>query len=171
MQRRLAAILSADIAGYSRLVGPDEEGTIAALREHQAAVLPLIAEHGWRVIDMAGDGFLAEFPSVVGAVRCALAIQAAITSHDEGVTAECRLEYRIGVNSGEIVDGERVYGDGINVAARLQASADAGGIAVSGRVYEDVVGKLDAAWRDRGDQTFKNIARPIRMYDLPALAR
>ena len=165
MDRRLAAILAADIAGYSRLMGDDEEQTVRALQELQAAVFPVIAEHGGRVINTAGDSILAEFASVVGAVRGAEAIQKLVASRNADIPASRQLQFRIGVNQGEIVvDREEVYGDGVNVAARLQAQADPGGVAISGRVYEDVAGKLDVAWRDAGEQVLKNIARPIRVW-------
>jgi adenylate cyclase len=165
MDRRLAAILAADIAGYSRLMGDDEEQTVRAMQGHYAALLPLIHEQGGRVINTAGDSVLAEFTSVVGAVRSAEAIQRLVAARNADIPASRRLEFRIGVNQGEIVvDQDEVYGDGVNVAARLQALADPGGIAISGRVYEDVAGKLDAAWRDAGEQTLKNIARPVRVW-------
>ena len=165
MDRRLAAILAADIAGYSRLMGDAEEQTVRALQELQAAVFPVIAEYGGRVINTAGDSILAEFASVVGAVRSAEAIQKLVASRNADIPAPRRLEFRIGVNQGEIViDREEVYGDGINVAARLQALADPGGIAISGRVYEDVAGKVDVTWKDAGEQQLKNIVRPIRVW-------
>jgi TolB-like protein/Tfp pilus assembly protein PilF len=165
MERRLAAILAADIAGYSRLMGDDEERTVRALQELQTAVFPLIAEYGGRVINTAGDSVLAEFASVVGAVRCAEATQRLVAARNADTPAARRLEFRIGVNQGEIVvDRDEVYGDGINVAARLQALAEPGGIAISGRVHEDVAGKLDIAWLDAGEQQLKNIARPVRVW-------
>jgi adenylate cyclase len=165
MDRRLAAILSADVAGYSRLLGEDEEATVRALQDHLSAILPLVSEHGGHVIDTAGDGLLAEFPSVVGAVRGALAIQASMAARNEGVAESRRLEFRIGINQGEIViDHGKAYGDGLNVAARLQAAAEPGGIAASGRVHEDVAGKLDVTWEDLGEQSLKNIARPVRVF-------
>ena len=171
MDRRLAAILSADVAGYNRLIAEDEEGTVRALQGHHAVVLPVIAENGGRVIDTAGDSILAEFPSVVGAVRCAIAIQTIVEGRNADVAPSRCVEFRIGVNQGEIVvDQERVYGDGINVAARLQAGAEAGGISISGRVHEDLAGKLDLAWIDKGEQVFKNISRPVPVFHAPAAA-
>src|SRR5215204_6518681 len=158
MDRRLAAILSADVAGYSRLIREDEEATVRALQDHLTAILPLISEHGGHVIDTAGDGILVEFPSVVGAVRGALAIQSAMEARNEGVPESRPLEFRIGINQGEIVvDREKAYGDGLNVAARLQGVAEPGGIAVSARVHEDVAGKLDVTWEDLGEHSLKNI--------------
>jgi TolB-like protein/class 3 adenylate cyclase len=165
MDRRLAAILAADIAGYSRLMGDDEERTVRALQELQAVIFPVIGEHGGRVINTAGDSVLAEYSSVVGAVLSAEAIQRLVSSRNADIPASHRLEFRIGINQGEIVvDQDEVYGDGINVAARLQALAEIGGIAISGRVHEDVAGKLDFVWRDAGEQTLKNIARPVRVW-------
>ncbi|WP_394891177.1 adenylate/guanylate cyclase domain-containing protein [Mesorhizobium sp. AaZ16] len=165
MDRRLAAILAADIAGYSRLMGEDEEGTVRALQEHHTAICPLIKEHGGRIINKAGDGMLAEFGSVVGAVTAAAAIQRLLANRNAEIPASRRLEFRIGINQGEIVaDRDEVYGDGINVAARLQALSQPGGIAISGRVHEDVAGKLDLAWQDAGEQSLKNIVRPVRVW-------
>ena len=165
MDRRLSAILAADIAGYSRLLGEDEEATVRAVQEHQAALVALIGKHGGHVIDTAGDGILAEFGSVVSAVCAAADAQRLIGSRNTAVPETRRVEFRIGVNQGEIVcDQQRYYGDGINVASRLQALAEPGGIAISGRVHEDVVGKLDLTWLDAGDQPLKNIARPIRVW-------
>ncbi|WP_292330247.1 adenylate/guanylate cyclase domain-containing protein [Mesorhizobium sp.] len=165
MERRLAAILAADIAGYSRLMGEDEERTVRALQELQAAIFPVIGEHGGRVINTAGDSVLVEFASVVEAVRCAAAVQQLIADRNAEVPASQRLQFRVGVNQGEIVaDRDEVYGEGINVAARLESLAEPGGIAISGRVYEDVAGKVDMTWQDAGEQPLKNIARPIRVW-------
>jgi adenylate cyclase len=169
MDRRLAAIFAADVAGYSRLIGEAEESTVRAMQAHQDDILPMISEQGGRVIDLAGDGILAEFPSVVAAVGCATAIQARVANRNSDLPADRRLEFRIGINQGEIVlDRGRVYGDGINVAARLQALAEPGGIAISDRVYEDVVGKLDIAWQDIGEQELKNIVRPVHVWLWPS---
>lgn len=166
MDRRLAAVLSADIAGYSRLMGEDEEATVRALQVHMKAIGPLILEHGGRVMNTAGDSVLAEFGSVVGAVSCAVAVQNLVRKLNEGVPSQRRLAFRIGVNQGEIVaDGADIYGDGINVAARLQALAQPGGVSVSDRVHEDVAGKVGLEWRDTGQQTLKNITRPVRVWE------
>jgi adenylate cyclase len=165
MDRRLAAILAADIAGYSRLMGADEERTVRALQELQAAIFPVIGEHGGRVINTAGDSVLAEFASVVEAVRCAASIQRVVAASNAETPGPQRLEFRIGVNQGEIVvDRDEVYGDGINVAARLQVLAEPGGITISGRVHEDVAGKVEMGWQDTGEQQLKNIARPVRVW-------
>jgi TolB-like protein len=169
-QRRLAAIVSADVAGYSRLMGRDESGTLAALKTLRRELIdPKIDEHGGRIVKTTGDGLLLEFASVVDAVRCVSEIQAAITAHNAGIPAERRIEFRVGVNIGDIIlDGDDIFGDGVNVAARLQELAAPGGICVSGRVQEDVRGKLDIAFEDAGEQQLKNIAWPVRVHRVKA---
>jgi TolB-like protein/class 3 adenylate cyclase len=163
--RRLAAILAADIAGYSALMGADEARTVRDLKGHQAVVLPMVGEFGGRIIDTAGDGILAEFPSVVNAVKCAVAIQSKMAERNRGIEPEHRMQFRIGINIGDVVfDEARIYGDGINVAARLEGIAEPGGICISRKVYEEIDGKLDIAWEDAGEQNLKNIARPVRVY-------
>ena len=163
--RRLAAILAADIAGYSALMGADEARTVRDLKEHQAVVLPMIKEHGGRVIDTAGDGILAEFSSVVSAAECAVAIQRTMEERNAGVEEARRMRFRIGINQGDVVfDEARVYGDGVNVAARLENLAEPGGICISRRVYEDINGKIKLAFVDLGEQQLKNIAQPVRVY-------
>ena len=163
--RRLVAILAADIAGYSALMGADEARTVRDLKGHQAAVLPMVVEFGGRVIDTAGDGILAEFPSVVNALECAVAIQSKMAERNVGAKPERCMEFRIGVNIGDVVyDEARIYGDGINVAARLEAIAEPGGICISSKVYEEVSGRIDLAYQDIGEQQLKNIARPVRVY-------
>src|SRR5829696_5189625 len=162
MDRRLAAILAADVAGYSRLIAADEVRTIQSLQGHFAAIQPLVAEHGGNIIDTAGDGFLAEFASTVSAVQCATAIQDLVLARNADIPSERRLILRIGINQGEVVsDQGRVYGDGINVAARLEQLAEPGGIAVSGRVVEDLAGKINVEWTDAGEHALKNIRRPV----------
>jgi adenylate cyclase len=165
-QRRLAAIVSADVAGYSRLMGRDESGTLAALKVlRQEVVDPAIASGGGRIVKTTGDGLLLEFPSVVNAVRCALEVQAAMVNRTAGMAEACRIAFRIGVNIGDvIVDGDDIFGDGVNVAARLQEIATPGGICVSSRVHEDVRDRLDIAFDDGGTQTLKNIARPVQVW-------
>ena len=139
MKRRLAAILAADIAGYSRLMGEDEAATVRDLKGHQAVILPLVAQHGGRVIDTAGDGILAEFPSVIGATECAVEIQAVVAARNADVPEQRRMLFRIGINLGDVIHDEtRIYGDGINVAARLQEIAEPGGICISRQVFEQV---------------------------------
>ncbi|MET0528081.1 MAG: adenylate/guanylate cyclase domain-containing protein [Microvirga sp.] len=166
LDRRLAAILAADVAGYSRLMGADEEGTLARLNKHLRDLIdPTIHEHHGRVVKTTGDGLLAEFASVVEAVRCAVAIQRGILERNVAVPPEERIEFRIGVNVGDIIiDGSDIFGDGVNVAARLQALAEPGGICVSGRVQEDVQGKMDLEFLDSGEHKLKNIARPVRTF-------
>jgi TolB-like protein/class 3 adenylate cyclase/Tfp pilus assembly protein PilF len=166
VERRLAAILAADVAGYSRLIGEDEEGTLAALRAIRHELTdPKIAAHRGRIVKTTGDGLLVEFSSVVDALRCAGEVQAAMAERNADVPPDKRVEFRIGINVGDIVveDGD-IFGDGVNVAARLEALADPGGICVSARVQEDAAGRLDLAFDDLGEQNLKNIARSVRVY-------
>jgi adenylate cyclase len=163
--RRLAAILAADIAGYSRLMGENEAATVRALKGHQAEVLPLVGEFSGRIIDTAGDGILAEFASVVDAVECALQVQAVMRRRNDTETPGRRMQFRIGINLGDVIHDEvRIYGDGINIAARLEGIAQPGGICVSAKVYEEVIDKLDLEFLDLGPQSLKNIARPVRVF-------
>src|SRR6516225_4544404 len=164
--RRLAAILAADVAGYSRLMGADEEGTLERLKTLRRDLLdPKIAEHHGRIVKTTGDGMLVEFASVVDALRCAGEVQATMAERNAGSPTGKRIEFRIGIHQGDIVveDGD-IFGDGVNVAARLEGLAAPGGICVSARVQEDAAGKLDLAFEDMGDQALKNIARPVRVY-------
>ena len=165
-QRRLAAIVSADVAGYSRLMGRNESGTLAALKAiRQDVVDPAIAMHGGRIVKTTGDGLLLEFPSVINAVRCAVEVQAAVADRTAGIAEDRRIAFRIGINIGDIiVDGDDIFGDGVNVAARLQEIAPPGGICISSRVHEDVRDRLDTAFDDGGTQTLKNIARPVQVW-------
>jgi adenylate cyclase len=165
-QRRLAAILAADVAGYSRLVGADELGTLTRLQAHWDALIePTIRSHNVRIVRIAGDGVLAEFASVVDAVQCAVELQRAMAERNVGVAAHERIEFRMGINVGDIIiDRGDMWGDGVNVAARLEALATPGGICISGRVHEDVQGKLTLAFEDKGEHRLKNIARPVRVY-------
>jgi len=166
--RRLAAILAADVAGYSRLMGEDEEGTLNRLRSVRADIIdPKINKHRGRIVKTTGDGLLVEFSSVVDALRCASEIQSAMAEGNAGTAAEKRIEFRIGVHQGDIVveDGD-IFGDGVNVAARLEGLAEPGGICVSARVQEDVTGRLDLTFDDIGEQSLKNIARPVRVYQV-----
>src|SRR5262249_41141655 len=168
MKRRLAAILAADVVGYSRLIEEDEAGTLAALKAHMGElVLPAIAEHHGRLVKTIGDGCIAEFGGVVDAVRCAIAIQRGATMRNVDVTAGKRLEYRIGVNLGDVVvEEDDLYGDGINIAARLQQQARPGGVLVSGAAYDHLQGKIDAPLVFVGEQHVKNVARPVRAYQV-----
>jgi adenylate cyclase len=164
--RRLAAILAADVVGYSRLIGADEQGTLNRLRALRAEVIdPKIAAHHGRLVKTTGDGLLIEFASVVDALRCATEVQQEIAGRNTQTAVLERIEFRIGVNMGDIVveDGD-IFGDGVNVAARLEGLAEPGGICVSARVQEDATGRLDLAFDDLGEQTLKNIARPVRAY-------
>jgi adenylate cyclase len=164
--RRLAAILAADVAGYSRLIGSDEAGTLNRLRTIRAEVIdPAIAAHNGRLVKTTGDGLLVEFSSVVGALHAAIEIQAGMTERNAPVPQDQRIEFRIGLNVGDVVveDGD-IFGDGVNVAARLEGLAEPGGICVSARVQEDAAGKLDLHFEDMGEQQLKNIARPVRVY-------
>jgi len=166
--RRLAAILAADVAGYSRLMGADEEGTHERLRAHRRELVdPKIGEHSGRVVKNTGDGMLAEFPSVVDAVRCAAQLQRAMVDREAGVPEDSRIRFRIGINLGDvIVEDDDIFGDGVNVAARLEALADPGGICISRVVRDQVRDKLANAFEDLGGQSVKNIARPVRVYAL-----
>jgi len=163
VQRRLAAILAADVAGFSRLMGADEEGTLAALTAHLTELIePCIAEHRGRVVKTAGDGLLAEFASVVDAVRCAVAFQDGMAARNADVSVERCIAFRIGINLGDvIVQDKDVFGDGVNVAARLEGLAAPGSIVVSGKVQDEVQDKVDISFTDLGPQKVKNIARPV----------
>src|SRR5215472_13112734 len=157
--RRLTAILAADVAGYSRLIGADEEGTLIRLRSIRAEVVdPKITEHRGRIVKTTGDGLLVEFASVVDAMRCATEIQNGMAKRNVDIDAKKHIELRVGINVGDIVveDGD-IFGDGVNVAARLEALAEPGGICVSARVQEDTAGKLDLTFEDMGDQTSKTL--------------
>jgi len=164
-ERRLAAILASDVVGYSRLMGANEERTLAQLQAHQRELLePSISEHRGRIVKTTGDGMLVEFASVVDALRCATEIQRSMTERNAEVPTAERIEFRIGINVGDIMsEGGDIFGDGVNVAARLEALADPGGICVSGRVQEDARGKFDIPFEDGGEQRLKNIAWPVRV--------
>jgi adenylate cyclase len=166
--RRLAAILAADVAGYSRLMGADEEGTHERLQAHLRDLIePKIAEHRGRVVKNTGDGFLAEFPSVVDAVRCAVEVQRGMADREPEVPEEQRIRFRIGINLGDVIAEENdIFGNGVNVAARLEALAEPGGICVSRVGRDQVRDSLDFAFGDLGEQQVKNIARPVRVYGL-----
>jgi adenylate cyclase len=166
VERRLAAILAADVAGYSRLIGADEEGTLARLKVLRREVVDRgIAEHRGRIVKTTGDGMLAEFASVLDALRCAVAVQEAMAERNAGVPPAERIEFRIGIHQGDIVvEDADIFGDGVNIAARLEALAEPGGICISGRVQEDAAGRLDLAFDDLGEPELKNITRPVRVY-------
>jgi TolB-like protein/class 3 adenylate cyclase len=163
--RRLAAIVAADVAGYSRLMGLDEVGTARALREHRAVTDALVAKHGGRIVKTTGDGVLLEFPSVVDAVECAVAVQAVMTQRNEAVPVDRRMLFRIGINLGDIlIEGDDILGDGVNIAARLEGIAEPGGICISSSAYDHVRGKVEVEFTDLGEQRLKNIERPVRAY-------
>jgi adenylate cyclase len=170
VERRLTAILAADVAGYSRLTGLDEEGTHVQLKDHLRLILnPKIAEHRGRIVKNTGDGILAEFNSVVDAVRCAVDVQRGMADRNANVPHEKRIEFRIGINVGDIIiDRGDIFGDGVNVAARLEGLAEPGGICMSAAAYEQVRDKVPFAFTDRGEQTVKNIAHPVHVYALGA---
>jgi len=171
VERRLAAIFAADVAGYSRLMSQDEVGTLRALAAHREIMDHFIAEHGGRIANTAGDSVLAEFPSLVDAVQCAVAVQERLAEANAGVAEDRVLRSRIGVHVGDVmVRGGDLLGDGVNIAARLEQRAEPGGVCISGRVYEEVEGKLAVSFEDRGEQQVKNIARPIRVYALAGTA-
>ncbi len=166
MERRLVAILAADVVGYSRLMGKDETGTLERLKSlRKELVQPNITERKGRIVKLMGDGLLAEFPSVVEAVQCAVGIQKSILGRETELTQERRMRLRIGVNLGDIiVEGSDIYGDGVNVAARLEALADPGGICISGSVFDQVKGKVALDFADLGERQVKNIDQPVRVY-------
>ena len=165
MERKLTAILCADVYGYSRLMGEDEEATLRTLSAYRKIIDSLIESHRGRFVNSAGDSVLAEFTSVVQAVNSAVEIQNALKAENGALPPDRRMQFRIGVNLGDVmVEGEQIYGDGVNVAARLENLADPGGICISGTVYEQVRDKLALSYEDRGEQSVKNIARPVRIW-------
>jgi TolB-like protein/class 3 adenylate cyclase len=165
VERRLSAILVADVAGYSRLMGLDEAGTARILREHRAVTDALVKTHGGRIVKTTGDGLLIEFSSVVDAVECAVAMQAGIAERNDGVPQDRRMLFRIGINLGDIlIEGDDILGDGVNIAARLEGIAKPGGICISASAHDQVRGKVAVEFTDLGEQEFKNIARPVRAY-------
>jgi class 3 adenylate cyclase len=163
VQRRLAAILAADAVGYSRLIGADEEGTLAALKAHRLELIdPKVERHHGRIVKTTGDGALIEFASVVDAVRCAIDVQRGMAERNTGVPSDERIEFRIGINVGDIL------GDGVNIAARLEGLAEPGGVLVSRAVRDQVRDRLDLVLEDLGEHELKNIARPVRVYRVRA---
>jgi TolB-like protein/class 3 adenylate cyclase/Flp pilus assembly protein TadD len=167
--RRLAAILAADVVGYSSLMGADEAGTARAVREHREAAAPIVRAFGGRLVKTMGDGVLLEFPSVVAAVECAIRMQQQMAERNTGAPEGKRILYRIGVNLGDVlIDGEDILGDGVNIAARLEGICEPGGVCISGTAHDHVRGRVEAEFVDLGDQALKNIARPVRAYALAA---
>ncbi|MHC4792539.1 MAG: adenylate/guanylate cyclase domain-containing protein [Planctomycetota bacterium] len=164
-KRKLIAILSADVQGYSRLMDNDEEATIRTLTDYREAIRNLTQQYRGRVVDTTGDNLLAEFASAVDAVNCAVEIQRELAERNAELPYERKMEFRIGVNVGDVVEEkDRIYGDGVNIAARVEGLAEAGGICISGRVYDQVENKLDLEFEYLGEQEVKNIARPISVY-------
>jgi adenylate cyclase len=165
MDRKLTALLSADVKGYSRLMGEDEEATIRTLTAYRAAMTTRIQQQRGRVVDSPGDNLLAEFASVVDAVRCAVEIQQALKAQNAALPDHRQMEFRIGINLGDVViEGERLYGDGVNIAARVESLAEPGGICISGTVYEHVENKLALTYEYLGEQSVKNMAKPVRVW-------
>jgi class 3 adenylate cyclase len=165
MERKLTAILCADVHGYSRLMGEDEEATHRTLTSHRKVIDGLIEQHHGRFVNSAGDSLLAEFASVVNAVQCGMEIQAALKTENADLPPERRMEFRIGINLGDvIVDGEQLYGDGVNVAARLESLADPGGICISQTVHDHIKNKLALTYADLGQQQVKNISEPLHVW-------
>lgn len=165
VERRLAAIVAIDVAGYSRLMGADEDGTLSALKGHRNAAVPIGHKHGGRVVGTAGDGELWEFPSVTEAVLSAVEVQAVMAERNAGLPDERKMLYRIGINLGDVmIDGEDIYGDGINVAARIEALAEPGGVWLSHTVHDQIRDRMDLNLEDMGEVAVKNIARPVRMF-------
>ena len=165
--RRLAAILAADVVGYSRLMGEDEAGTALSVRAHREAAHPTVAGFGGQIVKTTGDGFLLEFPSVVAAVECAIAIQKLMVERNAEAPEAKRIVYRIGVSLGDVlVEGDDILGDGVNIAARLESLCEPGGVLISSAAYEHARGRIDAEFADLGEKDLKNIARPVRAYAL-----
>jgi adenylate cyclase len=169
--RRLAAIFAADVAGYSRLMGADEEGTHERLKAHRRQLVdPKVGQHHGRIVKNTGDGMLVEFPSVVDAVRCAAEIQRAMADRERDISEDARIRFRVGINLGDIADEGDIFGDGVNVAARLEGLAEPGGFCISRVVRDQIRDKLSYPLEDMGEQRVKNIARPVRAYSLGAAA-
>jgi adenylate cyclase len=165
IERKLAAILSADVQGFSRLMGQDEEATLRTLQAYREVTDALILQHRGRIVGTAGDSILAEFASVIEAVQCAVEIQRDLQLKNAELPAQRRMEFRIGINLGDVmVDGEQIYGDGVNIAARVQALADARGICISGTVYDQVMNKLALEYEYLGEQQVKNIVQLVRVW-------
>jgi class 3 adenylate cyclase len=170
VERRLAAILSADVVGYSRLMAEDEAATVRTLGDYREEIGLLVRQHRGRVVDTAGDSLLAEFPTALDAVRCAVEVQGVLQARNASLPPDRRMEFRMGVHLGDVaVEDQRVYGDGVNIAARLQGLAEPGGVCVSGTVYEQVEKKLAVELEDFGERALKNIPRPVHVYGVRLL--
>ena len=171
LERKLATILSADVAAYSRLMAEDEERTLQTFRAHKEVFEKLVELHRGRVFNTAGDAILAEFSSTVEAVRCATEIQAALRTRNDQLASERQVNFRIGVNLGDVmVQGADLLGDGVNVAARLQGAAEPGGICISGSVYDQVLNKLSLSFKPLGDLNYKNLPQPVRTFAIAKVA-
>src|ERR1700719_3011741 len=165
MERRLAAIVCADVAGYSRMMGADEEGTHAAFKAHRSAIYPIILNHGGRVVKNTGDGFLLEFPSIVGAIESAIAVQTLMVERNNQLPADRIMQFRLGVHMGDVIaDEDEVFGDGVNIAVRLESVATPGGVAVSGKAYQEASKHLNVPLADAGSRRFKNIEEAISVW-------
>src|SRR5512136_2823224 len=165
VKRKLTAILSADVKGYGRLMGEDEEWTVRTLSAYREIMRGLIQQHRGRVVDAPGDNVLAEFASVVDAVQCSVEIQQVLRAKNAMLPENRRMEFRIGINLGDVIEeGEQIYGDGVNIAARLEGLAEAGGICISGSAYEQIENKLPLKYEYLGEHEVKNIAKPVRVY-------
>jgi class 3 adenylate cyclase len=171
VERRLAAIVAADVAGYSRLMGMDEEGTLAQLKGHrQALVDPKIKEHRGRIVKTTGDGMLVEFASVIDAVRCAVEVQRGMSERNARLSVDKRIEFRVGINLGDIiVDDDDIYGDGVNIAARLEGIAEPGGICISRQAHDHLLEKLSFTCEKLGLRHLKNIAKPVEVYSVTSI--
>ncbi|MDB4443777.1 adenylate/guanylate cyclase domain-containing protein [bacterium] len=165
VKRKLTAILSADVVGYSRLMGEDELATVQTLTTHQETMRKLIKHYRGRVVDSVGDNLMAEFASVVDSVQCAVEVQQVISSKNEDLPENRKMSFRIGINLGDVIeDGDRIYGDGVNIAARIESLADPGGICISGSAFEQIENKLALGYQYMGEHDVKNIARPVKIY-------
>jgi adenylate cyclase len=165
MKRRLVAILSADVKGYSRLMILDEEGTVRTLNAYKHAMGDLIRQYAGRVVDAPGDNLLAEFSSVVDAVQCAVEIQKELKGRNAGLPEDRRMEFRIGVNLGDVMEaGEKIFGEGVNIVARVEGLAEPGGVCISGTAYDQVKNRLPFEFKALGEQVVKNMAEPVRVY-------
>src|SRR5471030_2463702 len=165
MERRLAAIVCADVAGYARMMGADEEGTHAAFKAHRSATYPIILNHGGRVVKNTGDGFLLEFPSIVGAIEAAIAMQMLMVERNNHLPADRVMQFRLGIHMGDVIaDEDEVFGDGVNIAVRLEAVAAPGGVAISAKAYQEAGKHLSASLVDAGSHRFKNIDETINVW-------
>ena len=168
VKRKISAILSADVAGYGRLMGDDEAATVQTVESYRETVSSLVEQYNGHVVDSPGDNILSEFASVVDAAQCAVEIQQVIKAKNADLPGDRKMLFRIGINLGDVIEeGERIYGDGVNIAARIEALADPGGICISGSAYEQIETKLALGYVSIGDHTLKNVSRPIRVYKIP----